>query len=150
VADIFRANHASSEVIHVGKPDDGGVDVILIDSANEQWLAQVKRRERQDSSEGVSTIRNLIGTMVLEGAKRGIVVSTADHFTLRARQAAKKLKKQGFYIELIDKGILNRMLDPILPDRPWLSIVRAHDPEIADRLSLQVSSDYQLHLFDLK
>jgi hypothetical protein len=88
--------------------------------------------------------------MVLEGAKRGIVVSTADHFTLRARQAAKKLKKQGFYIELIDKGILNRMLDPILPDRPWLSIVRAHDPEIADRLSLQVSSDYQLHLFDLK
>jgi hypothetical protein len=57
VADIFRANHASSEVIHVGKPDDGGVDVILIDSANEQWLAQVKRRERQDSSEGVSTIR---------------------------------------------------------------------------------------------
>ena len=149
VADIFRMNHAGAEVIHVGKPDDGGVDVIFIDSANQQWLIQVKRRKREDSAEGVSTIRNLIGAMVLQNAVRGIVVSTADHFTLRARQATKEVQNQGLYIDLVDKGILNRMLEPILPDRPWLKVVKAHDPEVADLLAQRVPNDYQLRLFDL-
>ncbi|HJP95809.1 MAG TPA: restriction endonuclease [Candidatus Saccharimonadales bacterium] len=150
VADIFRANYAGAEVIHVGKPDDGGMDVIFIDTSSQQWLIQVKRRERQGSTEGVSTIRNLIGTMILEGAMRGIVVSTADHFSLRAKQAARHLKKKGFYIELIDRGILNRMLDPILPDRPWLNVVGSVDNEVADLLSARIISDYQLSLFDFR
>jgi Restriction endonuclease len=148
VADIFKANHAQSEVTHVGKPDDGGIDILLIDSIKEQWLVQVKRRARQKSAEGVTTIRNLIGTMMLEGARHGIVVSTADHFTLRAQQAAKQIKRQGLHIELIDKGVLDRMLEPLLPDRPWLSIVKEHDIEIANLLSDQITTDYQLKLFD--
>lgn len=147
VADIFRANYQHAEVIHVGKPDDGGVDIILVESQDEQWLVQVKRREKQNSSEGVSTIRNLLGTMVLEGKTRGIVVSTADHFTLRAQQATQKLKKQGFHIELIDRGILNRMIEPVLPDRPWIETVKSHDPEIANWLLQRISNDNQPSLF---
>ena len=125
-------------MVHVGKPDDGGVDILFIDSTHEQWLIQVKRRERADSAEGINTIRNLVGAMVLEGAMRGIVVSTADHFTLRAQQAAKRLEKRGLHIELIDKGVLNRMLEPVLPDRPWLEIVKADDLEVAKLLSQKV------------
>jgi hypothetical protein len=32
VADIFRANYQNSEVIHVGQPNDGGIDVLFVDS----------------------------------------------------------------------------------------------------------------------
>lgn len=148
VADIFRANYHEAEVVHIGKPDDGGVDILFIDSTNQQHLIQVKRRIQEDSAEGVSTIRNLIGAMVLKEAIRGIVVSTADHFTLRAQQAAKKAQYLGLYIQLVDRGILNLMLDPVLPDRPWLEVVRNHDREIAYILAQRVPSDYQLRLFD--
>lgn len=149
VADVFRENYDGAEVIHIGKPDDGGVDIVFVDSANQQWLVQVKRRMLENSSEGVSTIRNLIGAMILENTLRGVVVSTADHFTLRAQQAVQKAQYQGLYIELIDKGILNRMLDPILPDRPWLKVVKTHDLEVANLLAQKVPSDHQLRLFDL-
>lgn len=149
VADIFRANYENAEVIHVGKPDDGGKDIIFIDSNNQQSLIQVKRRERETCSEGVSTIRNLIGTMILDNVVRGIVVSTADHFSIRAQQAVERVAKQGLHIELIDKGVLNRMLDPVLPDRPWLESVDSDDSEVASWLGQQISSDDQLKLFDI-
>lgn len=147
VADIFRANYTNAEVIHVGKPHDGGVDILFVDSVNDQWLVQVKRRQNKDSAEGIETVRNLIGAIVLEGAVRGIIVSTADHFTYPAHQARMRLKDRGYYIKLIDKSILNRMLDPVLPDRPWLDIVAKKDSKIAKLLAERVPSDYQLRLF---
>ena len=45
VADVFRANYTNAEVVHVGKPNDGGVDVLLIDAQEEQLIVQVKRAE---------------------------------------------------------------------------------------------------------
>lgn len=147
VADIFKANYENADVSHVGKPDDGGIDIKLIESNSHQWLIQVKRREKLNCAEGVSTIRDLLGTLVLEGQTRGIVVSTADHFTLRARQAAQAAKKLGFNIELVDKGILNQMLEPFLPDRPWIEIVKSHDSEIASWLMERISNDNQLFEF---
>ena len=42
VADILRANYGHCEVTHMGKPNDGGIDVLLIDSEQNQWLVQVK------------------------------------------------------------------------------------------------------------
>lgn len=147
VADIFRANYAQTEVIHVGKPDDGGVDVLLVDSDRQQWLIQVKRRESPKKSEGVSTIRNMLGTMLLEKSLNGIVVSTANQFSLRARQATVKAGEIGMTVKLVDKGILNRMLDPILPDRPWLKPICELDNELGCRLAEQIDSDAQLRLF---
>src|SRR5262245_28028411 len=98
VADVFRANFTNAEVMHIGKPDDGGVDVLFIDSEGQQWLIQVKRRETPKKAEGVSTIRNLLGAMVLEGALKGILVSTANQFSLRARQAAARAGQVGLTI----------------------------------------------------
>ena len=51
VADVFRANYTNAEVVHVGKPNDGGVDVLFIDAQEEQWLIQVKRRGVKRQSE---------------------------------------------------------------------------------------------------
>lgn len=148
MADVFKANYENAQITHVGKPDDGGVDIKLVESNNNQWLIQVKRREKLNCAEGVCTIRNLLGTLVLEGQTQGIVVSTADHFTLRAQQAAQKSKKLGFNIKLIDKGILNQMLEPVLPDRPWIEVIKSHDSGIASWLMERISNDNQPKLFN--
>jgi len=78
VADIFRANFKTSEVMHVGRPDDGGVDVLMVDSDDKQWLIQVKRRGSAKASEGIATIRDMLGAMILSGTPRSIIVSKCE------------------------------------------------------------------------
>ena len=149
VADVFRANYLDAEVIHVGKPDDGGVDVLFIDAGGLRWLIQVKRRENPNMGEPVGTIRNLLGTMSLEESMYGIVVSTADHFTYQAHRDVNRADKQGKIIKLIDRGKLDRMLDPIMPDRPWIEPLRVNYPNIVSHLTSQLprANDEQLKLF---
>lgn len=150
VADILRYNFQPCEVFHVGKPGDGGVDVLFIDSDRNQWLVQVKRRERQKCSEPVETIKNLIGTMFLNDASYGMVVSTADHFTYQAYRAINQAQARGMVIELIDRGKLNRMLNFVLPDRPWKAVIREEYPESSEYFEEAIpSTTYkQLSLFD--
>lgn len=147
VADIFRANYAGAEVIHVGKPCDGGVDVLFVDTGRRKWLIQVKRREDPNCSEPVDTVRKLLGTMFLEGASYGIVVSTADHFTYHAYADANRAKERGTVIRLIDRGKLDRMLDPVLPDRPWIRALETDYPELAKYFTQKIPSSRQLRLF---
>jgi hypothetical protein len=147
VADIFRVNYLDAEVFHVGKPCDGGVDVLFIDTGGKQWLIQVKRREDPNSSEPVDTVRKLLGTMFLEGASYGIVVSTADHFTYHAYADANRAKERGVVVKLIDRGKLDRMLDPVLPDRPWVTALKADYPDLVNHFTQQIPSPRQLRLF---
>ena len=122
VADIFKANHKHAEVKHVGGPGDLGVDVLFIDDNSTKWLIQVKRREKPNKAEGFETLQNILGTLALQGERHGIIVSTADHFSFQAKREVKNAAKQGFQIELIDKGILNRMVGPLLPRHPWKEV----------------------------
>ena len=149
VADVFRANYTNAEVVHVGKPNDGGVDVLLIDAQEEQWIIQVKRRGVKRQSEEVRTIRDMLGAMIVEGVYRGIIVSTAPRFSRWAEQAATKAESgpHRMTLRLVDRGILNRMLDPILPDRPWLLPISEVDQEISKHLANQIPRDNQLDLF---
>lgn len=39
------------------------------------------------------------------------------------------------------------MLDPVLPDRPWLDPISEVDEEIASYLADQIPTDNQLYLF---
>lgn len=134
VADIFRENHATCEVVHVGRPNDGGVDVLFVDSGGNNWLIQVKRRSKP-GGESVQTLRNLLGVMLVEDVPRGIVVSTADHFTFRAYELQEKAANRGHRLELVDRGKLDRMLDPLIPRRPW---VRVHEnQDVQGRAALQ-------------
>jgi len=146
VADVFRANHSEAEVIHVGKPADGGVDVYFVD-AGEEWLIQVKRRESPTAAEGVGTLRSLLGTLILEGSTRGMIVTTADHFTYQARLAQEKAASVGFRVVLQDRDILNRMLDNVMPDRPWLGFVREEQPDWYGHFAASIPSRRQKLLF---
>ena len=144
VAGIFRANYQHSEVTHVGKPDDGGIDVIFVDAESRQWLIQVKRREKPDHTESVATIRNLLGTMILENASHGIVVSTGDHFSYRAYDAIHRAKERGMIVELINRKVLNQMLERVLIERPWLGPLHWAFPEFSGRLLRGIpSKDYR-------
>lgn len=147
VSDVFRANHSHAEVLHVGGPNDGGVDVLFVEAAGIHWLIQVKRREHPDHAEGVSTIRNLLGAMVLKGTNHGMVVSTADHFTYQAHAAVKGAHEVGMIIRLVDRALLDRMLDPVLPAQPWRSVLFPHFPEYASWLALQIGDGLQEDLF---
>jgi len=131
VADILRANYREAEVIHVGRPGDGGVDVLLIDSGGPTWLVQVKRRSKPESVESVETLRNLLGAIVLHGTLHGLVVSTADRFSTRTRAAVTTARQFGYEIRLADRGVLERMLDPVLPELAWLDVMKHLDPEAA-------------------
>ena len=128
VADVFRANHKNAEVIHVGRPHDGGKDIVFVDDGNEQWLISVKRRQSPDKSEGIDTIRNLIGVLVLNGVKNGMVVSSADHFTYQAKKAVGVVENEGFKLRLIDRGLLDRMLGRLLPHWPWENYLKEFSP----------------------
>jgi hypothetical protein len=121
VAECFRSTRDYCEVMHVGQPSDGGVDVLLISWGKQKILVQVKRRQTSEKAESVGTLRNLLGAMVLEHALNGIIVSTADHFSFRAHQEAKRLYDDGTYeIELRDCGRLRAMIDAVDDPRPWL------------------------------
>ena len=148
VADVFRANHRHAEVVHVGGPGDGGRDIYLVNDSGNRWLISVKRRGRTRPAEPVDTVRDLLGTLVLEGERRGIVVSSADRFSPAAVEAASKARVRGFRVELVDGGLLDRMLDPVLPDRPWLEPLRRFSPELVNELDRRLPGGTSPGLFD--
>lgn len=99
---VFR-DFYDGEIKIVGKSHDGGKDLILINGKDKTFI-QVKRRTQQDKVEPVSSIRDLLGASILEGAKSCIFVTTADHFSLPAKKAAEKAEKKRIVnqFELID------------------------------------------------
>lgn len=148
VADIFKANYTSAEVIHVGKTGDGGVDVILVNTVNQTWLIQVKRRKSLNASEGPDVIRNLLGVMCLKGKKFGVVVSTVDHFTSAALAERNLASQRGMTIELIDKWKLDLMVGPLLPTPEWWHLVSERKPEWQEHFREKIPNPKQLRFWD--
>lgn len=126
VADVFRANHTGCEVTHVGGPGDGGVDVLFVDDNKRHWLIQVKRRVYPARREPFSTIQSILGTLTLEGERHGMVVTTADAFSYHAKRASARAASRGYMVELIDRGVLDRMLGRLMPIAPWRAVYE-HD-----------------------
>jgi HJR/Mrr/RecB family endonuclease len=147
VADVFRANHADAEVSHVGRPADGGVDVVMVEASGNTWLIQVKRRQRPGSTEGVSTIRNLLGTMILNGARHGVVVSTADHFSTHALAAVGRARECGMIVRLVNRVMLDRLIEPLMPYDPWVPLLVDHFPDYVRWIAWQLGPREQLDLF---
>lgn len=75
------------QVEHCGRSHDGGIDLILLDS-DKPAMIQVKRRTKPNSVEAVSLVREFLGAVLLSGSRRGIFVTTANHFSLPSVEAA--------------------------------------------------------------
>ncbi len=114
------------EVKHVGKTNDGGIDLILVRSDSDA-IIQVKRREKPNSTEGVSVIRELLGTIKLSEKRNGIFVTSANKFSGPAIKASEKATKLNLVdkLELIDyKKFVDTMglvSDKI--ERPWKNLI---------------------------
>lgn len=92
---VFSDFYPSCTVTAFGKTKDGGKDGLLIDSDGKQTILQVKRRTSPDATEGVGSIRELLGVASLENDRPGcIFVSTADHYSPDAKNTAKKAVKK--------------------------------------------------------
>lgn len=130
VGEFLKVEWEVSEVKHVGKSHDGGIDLILITSDKEKWLVQCKRRLRSDNIETIDTVKILIGTMIQHQNLRGILVSTTDHFSNEAIRLQKSdaLKKSGIVIELYDFGVLREILPKTRVQEPWLGFFEQFRP----------------------
>ena len=115
------AEFMDCEVIHLGGPNDNGIDLLLVRGSHE-YAVQVKRRATE-KSEAVSGIREFLGAMLLRGSPNGFFVSTAPRFSRQAQTAAKRARDQHLveFIELVDASRLTsvcqltaRALEP-----PW-------------------------------
>lgn len=133
IGDVLRANYTNCEVMHVGRSHDRGVDLIFVDAGKKQHLVQVKCHRKRDKSEGAPTVRSLLGALVQSGKLKGILVSNAKRFTSEAQIAVSDAwRNAGMTVELYDRGKLNRMLDPLMPDKPWRSYMSRVFPDLAD------------------
>lgn len=73
----FRSNGGEVKVTKASR--DGGVDAIAFDPDPIRGGKIVIQAKRYTNTVGVSAVRDLYGTVVNEGATKGILVSTADY-----------------------------------------------------------------------
>jgi restriction system protein len=137
VASVFR-NHYDCDVQVVGKSNDGGVDLILINS-DELTIVQVKRRTDRRKTESVKEIRDLIGATLLADSRKCIFVTTSDHFSesaIRARDCS-LTKSIVDSFELYDfSGFMSTLnLYKTDQERTWLRMLKLPENEWSHKLS---------------
>jgi len=119
IQDFIKDVYRPIELIHIGQPHDGGKDLYGILSNDEPFFVEVKRRKNNKKVESIDTVRKLIGVMVHDGVKKGIVVSSAKGFSPKAKELA--LPKSN--------SLTNYALDLISFDEiaKWLKIRKNED-----------------------
>lgn len=122
------------EVYHVGKSRDGGIDLVAV-GADHPLMIQVKRRESPNAVEGVEVVRLLFASMFVRGAKNGMIVTTAHHFSKDAKQwiHLPALKDNSYNIDLVAFDRLLQMTNSVRTDNepPWTAAItfwRAANP----------------------
>lgn len=114
VRSVFSDFFSSCTVKKFGQTRDGGRDGLLIDENGQQFLLSIKRRESPNATEGVSTLRDLIGATIVEDNVKGcIIVSTADHFSKSAKDYVGKVLSKDIIttFDLIDCKEFLRITD---------------------------------------
>ncbi len=104
-----------------GGPGDGGVDVILVQSST-PTLVQVKRRSKPEAIENVSTVRELLGTLLVQGKQSGIIVSTASRFSSQAVREAQVpvVRNMGYKLCLYNYDALFEVIRHTASnEQPW-------------------------------
>ena len=114
VRSVFSDFFPSCTVKKFGQTRDGGRDGLLVDENGQQFLLSIKRRESPNATEGVSTLRDLIGATIIEDNVNGcIIVSTANHFSKSAKDYAGKVLSKDIIttFDLIDCKEFLRITD---------------------------------------
>lgn len=122
------AEQFQCEVRHVGRSNDGGIDLIIVQSGS-PILVQVKRRSSPGHVEGVEVIRDLIGAMYINDVASGVVLSTANRYSRVARATVNRLlaERRVRHFQLIDYPSFCDMLDISATKAPpiWNGLLKA-------------------------
>lgn len=105
VGNLFRKHGLETRQTRSSR--DGGVDVVAFDLRPVLGGKVVIQAKRYRNTVGVSAVRDLYGTMMNEGANKGILVTTSGYGPDAFSFAADKP------IELIDGGQLLYLLDQV-------------------------------------
>jgi HJR/Mrr/RecB family endonuclease len=120
VGHVFRET-MDCEVSHLGGPNDGGIDLLLIQS-DKTFAIQVKRRASRSTAEPVSSIREFLGALILTQQRNGVFVTSAPRFSGPAKSAAKIAVELGSvdFLQLTDSsGVLNMLAGAGSKEMPW-------------------------------
>ncbi|MDU1115317.1 MAG: restriction endonuclease [Clostridium butyricum] len=127
IAQIVFSSYYDCEVKHVGKTGDGGKDLIIVQS-DDPILVQIKRRTNREHVELVKGIREFVGTMYIEGANKGVYLSTAKKFSKGSQETAEQLVNNRKFdsFELINYERFCDMLGVVKKDsfKPWAKFVQ--------------------------
>jgi restriction system protein len=79
------------EVMRVGGRRDKGVDAIAVMSDSTRAIVQIKWRRDHSAAESVRTVRELAGTLLVNGIPSGLLVTTARDLSNDAKREAASL-----------------------------------------------------------
>jgi len=97
---VFREFGYDARV--TARSKDGGIDVIVDHDEHGDVYAQVKHTKNKV---GVRVLRELIGTMAINGATNSLLVTSSD-FTRGVTKEQALAAQRGFVVELVDGGRL--------------------------------------------
>ncbi|OGP51598.1 MAG: hypothetical protein A2Y79_08830 [Deltaproteobacteria bacterium RBG_13_43_22] len=121
--DCFKDYFGPSEVIHLGKSGDGGIDLKIVKNNKETILVQVKRRFDITKNEGPKVVRELNGVLFRDNIAKGIVVTTSISFTKAAMEETKVKTptKKRYCMKLLafDDVVSILNLPRLEPYAPW-------------------------------
>ncbi|MEF3082087.1 restriction endonuclease [Luteimonas sp. SMYT11W] len=95
---VFREFGYEARV--TARSKDGGIDVIVDHNYHGDVYAQVKHTKNKV---GVRVLRELIGTMAVNGTTNSLLV-TSSHFTRDVERERALAAQKGFVVELVDGG----------------------------------------------
>ena len=130
VCALMNEHFGPTEFVHVGRPKDGGKDLIGVLNNEITTFVEIKRREKTFTAESVKTVRGLLGVMAREGIKKGMVVSTAEKFSDEAKlfSIPKEESISSFEIDLVSFDDISRWLKlSSLSERPpWEGLIEPY------------------------
>ena len=133
VCSLMNEHFGPTEFVHVGRPKDGGKDLIGVLNEKITTFVEIKRREKIFTAESVKTVRGLLGVMAREGVKKGLVVSTAEKFSDEAKAFSipKEESVSSYEIDLVSFNDITYWLGlSTCSDRPpWEGLIQPHHCE---------------------
>ena len=116
VREIFEREFSAvgGEVKVTQSSRDGGVDAVIFDPDPIRGGKIIVQAKRYNNTVGVSAIRDLYGTLMNEGANKGIIITTSDYgpdaYTF-AKDKPITLLNGGHLLHLISKNGYNAKID---------------------------------------
>ena len=135
LASIFREHGFRVELTAYTK--DGGVDLFLLRSPREGWIAVQVKRNKESMKIGVEEIDRFLGVILRHDLYRGIFVTTSSYTKGAIRNcSAHSLLRRGYFLELWDS---KKLLEAMRPEHEPLS--RSADVAWAMRHAMPIAQE---------